>query len=271
MTWDIVLVAFALIGGWFSIQFGWWRPTVAYRFPRILMYHMVTNHKPRARFNKLRVAPEEFSRQMHWLATNGWQFRFMSELESASGEKNVFLTFDDGYRDNLLVADPILRECGAKATLFLVADRHDRDWSSAKKSHHDDGELMHEPKLLDEDVKHMLESGRWEIGGHTLTHGNLANANERTRRIEIGESKSQLEDAFSTSVDSFAYPFGIFSGEDLHTVRSSGYACAVTTEQGIPKDFSAQRFSLPRVKISGNDGMFAFRLRMRTGKCRLRS
>ena len=95
------------------------------------------------------------------------------------------LTFDDGFRDNYLAAHPLLVKYGAKATLFLVVDRFDRDWSTAKKAHHDSGELLREEKLRDAELRKMLDSGLWELGAHTLTHALL-----RTFRIPTGGTRS---------------------------------------------------------------------------------
>ena len=41
--------------------------------------------------------------------------------------------FDDGYEDNFTNAFPILKKYNAKATIYIVVDRHDREWSSKKK------------------------------------------------------------------------------------------------------------------------------------------
>lgn len=267
MNW-IVIGGAAVAALVVSSQYAWWRPTVNYAIPRILMYHMISRQKPKARFNKLRVDPAEFERQIRWLREDGWKFLLMSEIDASSSRKCVALTFDDGYRDNLLIADPILEKYGARATLYLVVDRHNRDWSKSKKIHHSDGELMSEPKLLDADISQMLSSGRWELGAHTITHANLRTASPNERATEILESKSDLEDCFGTSVSSFAYPFGIFGQEDIETVDRAGYHTAVTTEQGISRDFARERLSLRRVKVGGHDGLLSFKLRMRTGKCK---
>lgn len=269
MNW--ILFLFALVAGFaVSYQYAWWRPTVTYGAPRILMYHMISRQKPKARFNKLRVDPSEFERQLRWLRDDGWKFLLMSEIDSSTHRKCVAITFDDGYRDNLLVADPILKKYGARATLYLVVDRHDRDWSKSKKLHHADGELMNEPKLLDADVHEMLDSGRWELGAHTNTHANLETVSPHQRTDEIQSSKLELEDLFRTEVTSFAYPFGIFGREDVDAVDAAGYRTAVTTEQGITRDIVNDRLELRRVKVGGHDGLLSFRLRMRTGKCRWR-
>lgn len=232
------------------------------------MYHMISRQKPKARFNKLRVDPAEFERQVQWLRDDGWKFLLMSEIDNSTERKCVALTFDDGYRDNFLIADPILKKYQARATLYLVVDRHDRDWSKSKKAHHSSGELMSEPKLLDEDVREMLHSGRWELGAHTKTHANLLSVSPGQRTAEIQESKLVLEEQFQTSVCSFAYPFGIFDREDVDTVDAAGYQTAVTTRHGISRDLENDRLELHRVKVGGHDGLLSFKLRMRTGKCK---
>ena len=129
---------------------------------------------------------------------------------------------------------------------------------------------MNEPKLLDADINQMLHSGRWELGAHTRTHAVLSSLGSVQRRAEIEESKRDVEERFHTSVSSFAYPFGIFEPEDVDMVDQAGYRTAVTTMQGISRDFDKERLELRRVKVGGHDGLLSFRLRMRTGKCRWR-
>jgi peptidoglycan/xylan/chitin deacetylase (PgdA/CDA1 family) len=252
----------------FSRRYAWWRATVDYRRPRILMYHMVCEPRPGAQFNKLRVPPARFEEQLRWLRDRGWHFAPMSALEEpgALPPHTVVLTFDDGYQDNLLNADPLLEKYGACATLYLVEDRFDRDWSSDKKAHHDSGELMREPKLSDAQLEAMLASGRWELGGHTRTHANLSKLDAAARRQEIAGSRERLRARFGVALSSFAYPFGIYGPEDVEAAREAGFRTAVTTQEGIAEDLVAEALELPRVKVSGRDNLFAFRLRLRTGR-----
>ncbi len=256
------LVAFAVV----SFRYAWWRPRVPDEHPRVLMYHMVREAIPGTRFNKLRVPPAKFAQQLAWLKQHGWHFAFLSEL--GQGElppRTVAITFDDGYRDNLL-ADPILAEHGAKATLFLVEDRHNVDWSVARKAHHDEGELMREEKLTDPEVMQMLASGRWELGAHTVSHAPLPSLDEGRKRAEIVGGREALEGKFSARVQSLAYPFGLFDDRDVALTREAGYSFAVTTEPGISRNLGAEALRLKRVKVSGTEGMLAFALRMRTGR-----
>ena len=271
------IAAGALAAGfalWFSCRYAWWRPPVDYRHPRILMYHMISEPRRGGRFNKLRVPAREFERQLAWLVDHGWQFVFLSELAELApaaaaaplARKTVALTFDDGYRDNYLAAHPLLVKYQAKATLFLVVDRFDRDWSITKKAHHDGGELAAEEKLSNTEVCDMLASGVWELGAHTLTHALLPSLDATDKQREIAGAKASLGETFGVDVESFAYPFGIFDEDDVALARQAGFALAVTTEAGISTDVAADALQLPRVKVSGKEGILGFRTRLRTGR-----
>ncbi len=251
-----------------SYKYAWWKPAVDWKRPRVLMYHMVREHIDGAKFNKLRVKPEEFEKQVAWMKAEGFHFVTMHELQQNWGrhpEKTVAITFDDGYLDNLENAYPILEKYQAKATIYVVVDRHDRDWSTYKKAHHNSGELAREPKLSDEQIKQLAQSGWVEIGSHTLTHANLDKLDDAACLFELTESKKQLEQLIDTSVSSFAYPFGIYSDRDVRMAKEAGYSNAVTTKEGIDET-SLDFMQLQRIKISGKDSMFAVKLRMKLGK-----
>lgn len=260
------LVLFAL---WFSFRYRWWSGAVDYGRPRILMYHMIRDPVPGTRFNGLRVAPDQFARQLAWLRANGWSFMTLNELTRLGAsvpEKSVVLTFDDGYADNFTNALPIMRQYGAKGTLFLVDQREHNDWSTKKKAHHDSGELAEEPKLSDEQVRELLASGMFELGAHTFTHPNLPTLGEQERAREIIDIKAHFEARYGVPVTSFAYPFGIFDATDVALAGKAGYTAAVTTNPGIDAAFWLNPLELSRVKISGKEGLFAFKIRIKTGK-----
>ncbi len=252
---------------WFSLRYAWWRPACDWRYPRVLMYHMVREHRPCTRFNKLRVTPAAFSQQVRWLAANGFTFVFASQLFSGESlpERSVCLTFDDGYEDNLTNAAPVLAECGARATLYLVTDRSG-GWSSKKKAHHADDELAAEPKLTDDQVREMLASGRWELGGHTETHANLATLSDEDARREISAARDTFLNRFQTQLATFAYPFGIYRPEHASMAAECGFSGAVTTEPGIAAWPYSTPLEVPRIKVSGKDNLLAFKLRMRGGR-----
>lgn len=269
-----MLLAGSAIGltGWFSHRYAWWRPAVDWRHPRVLMYHMVSEHRDGARFNKLRVRPVEFERQLDWLDRHDFTFVFASQLYSDDPlpERTVCITFDDGYEDNLTAADPVLARHNARATLYLVTDRS-QGWSSRKKAHHSDDELLSEPKLSDDQVRALLNTGRWELGGHTETHANLCAVDDSAAQAEITGARDGFPERFGVVPETFAYPFGLYGPQHVEMVADAGFSGAVTTDAGI-SDWPLRRpFETRRIKVSGQDGLLAFILRMRGGRRGLRS
>lgn len=266
-----MIPAALLIAGvlWFSLHYAWWRPAVDRRFPRILMYHMIADKRRGARFNGLRVAPHMFERQLRWLSEHGWHSFTVSELvqqAAALPEKSFAITFDDGYADNLYRALPLLQKYRCKATLYLVVERHGRDWSAQRKPYHDEGELGREAKLSDAQVQQLLDSGCIELGSHSLTHANFEHLDAAAARRELADSKRELERRFGCPVNSFAWPFGLYRPEQVALVQASGYSSAVTTREAIVDPLGWNPLELPRVKISGKDNWLAFLLRMRSGR-----
>lgn len=252
-----------------SARYCWWKTVLSEDLPRVLMYHMVSPYDSSKKHRGLRVDPEMFERQIAWLAKEGWGFVTMSELSEGGfrGRKRVAITFDDGYEDNLLNALPVLQKYGAKATLYLVVDRFGNDWSVKKKAHHNSGELAAEPKLDDAQVEQLLKSGLFELGGHTLTHCHLPSTSAEDKFHEISQCRSALQETFNVPVTSFAYPFGVFEDEDVELVRDAGFTNAVTTNEGIDSapDAGLDPWRLRRIKVSGKDNFWAFRIRMRIG------
>ncbi len=179
--------------------------------------------------------------------------------------KSIAITFDDGYEDNFTNAFLILKKYNVKATIYIVLDRHDREWSSKRKEKNNNGELKNEPKLLDEQITELINSGLIEIGSHTITHDNLPTLNSENKTIEIYDSKIKIEEKFKIKCNSFCYPFGLYDIEDLKIVKLSGYTNATTTQKGINNLAKSNLLELKRITISGKDNMTAFKIKLKRG------
>ena len=267
----VVLVLLCLALLYFSVRYAWWRPATSYDYPRILMYHMIRDSIPKAKFNGLRVLPSMFERQLQFLTENDWSFYTVTELYELAekGEvpsKSVAITFDDGYEDNFINAFPLIKKYNAKATIYLVVDRHDRDWSGKRKEKNQGAGLLLEPKLSDAQVKEMLASGLIEIGSHTLTHDNLVSLDALAKRKEIQESRDKIRSEFGIDCEAFCYPFGLYEPEDVEIAKEAGYKTATTVSSGIDSELIDKPFELSRITISGKDSFYAFSQKMRMGK-----
>lgn len=97
------------------------RPGGPRQGPAILMYHRVA--APRFDPWDLAVSPDRFEAQLAWLAASRTVLpmdAFVAGLKAGTLPADAAaITFDDGYRDNLLVAAPLLARHGLPATLFV--------------------------------------------------------------------------------------------------------------------------------------------------------
>lgn len=252
----------------FVYKYAIFAPSTPYNQPRILMYHMIAPHKDRAQFNGLRVSPEMFEKQLHYLFSHGWHSYTMSELiqyRDSLPKKSFVLTFDDGYLDNYTNALPLLKKYHFKATLYLVVNRHNNEWSIHRKKNHNTGELRKEPKLEDPQILEMIESGCFEIGIHTMNHLNFLSLSPEETTYEIKKAKQIVESKFDITCYSFSYPFGLYKEKDWLVVRDAGFTNATTTQKGISKLEVSNLFLLKRITISGKDSFLAFRLKLKRG------
>ena len=156
-----------------------------------------------------------------------------------------------------------IKKYNACATLYLVIDRHQNDWSAKKNPKHNKGDLAKKSKLSDEQVQEMVTSGIFELGGHTYSHPFLPNLSAEDKKHEMISSKSFLETKFNTNISSFAYPFGIYSSADVDIIKASNFISAVTTNEGVASSDSI--YELKRIKASGKDNFLTFKLRVLKG------
>lgn len=115
-----------------------------------------------------------------------------------------------------------------------------------------EGEFSDRFRFLSADEVRGLAQSGVEIGSHTKAHPILAAAEVEQARIEIRESKAELERVLGHTVQAFAYPFGApgldFKPRDEGLVRESGYRLAFASQGGYVSRAS-NRFALPRTGI----------------------
>jgi peptidoglycan/xylan/chitin deacetylase (PgdA/CDA1 family) len=256
----------------------------------ILMYHSISSGRPDP-WN-LCVAPDLFAAQAEVIAER-FSVVSLTELRRAqtAGERlgrAVAITFDDGYRDNLLAAKPILEKHGLPATVFVTTGYLDSDrdfwWDeleafcavagvASRELWEDLQALTHEERLERLDVLwasiqtprparslpltsaelvRLGDGGLVALGAHTVTHPHLSSLPVPVQRHEIEASKTCLSDISGRPVLDFSYPHGDFSPETRALVQSAGFEAACTTH-ATPVTHAADRFELPRIQVGNWD------------------
>lgn len=114
-----------------------------------------------------------------------------------------------------------------------------------------DFETAHDRIILNwKQVQEMIHLGM-TIGGHTLTHLNLPNAEPADARMEIVECKSLLEARVGEEVLHFSYPnsgpYRYFTESIREMVQQAGYHSAATSSQGFVGT-GADCFAMHRVR-----------------------
>lgn len=151
------------------------------------------------------MSPAAFRAQVeHVLAAGLHPVRLDAALDllAAPVERRcVCVTFDDGYRDNLEQAVPVLRELGVPATIFVPTAVIDGT------AGYDDP-----PAAMSwDEIVGMVREGLVYVQSHTLTHPRLPHVDETRARAEIADSKAALEARVGYEVTSFCYPAGLWA------------------------------------------------------------
>ena len=196
---------------------------------RVLMYHKVSR-----RFRPgLSVRTASFRRQQQFLAEH-FNVISLDEVEAYLDAHKplpanaVLLTFDDGYRNNLSEAYPILKEFGHSAVIFIPTD-----YIGGRTLYHDRHLLNPDPVLGWNEIKSVQDV--FEVGSHGCSHRSLRGLAPEEVRREVCSSKQILENLLGIQVRAFAYPNGSASDIDQTTekiVSEAGYRFCFTTLAG---------------------------------------
>jgi peptidoglycan/xylan/chitin deacetylase (PgdA/CDA1 family) len=196
----------------------------------ILMYHQIDVPPPRGTsLRGLIVAPNSFARQMVMLRLMGYRGLSMRDLEPyLRGEqqgKVVGVTFDDGYQNNLVHALPALLANGFTATCYGVSSMvgGTNAW--------DIGKVEQKRLMTAEEWRAWYRAGM-DVGSHTQTHSNLTQLSGQDARLQIVQSKDELQQMVGAEVRHFCYPYGWFESEHQEMVRTAGYVTATSTRRG---------------------------------------
>jgi len=288
------------------------------------MYHgVVPRRQGPAAFGDLFISQDDFARQMRHLQR---AFRVLAldealDVMAAHGrfpDRAVLLTFDDGYRNTLITALPILQALRLPATVFVVPgliDRGESLWfdglrvlvaQGALRSRHLElgegiildgrtradpertfaevaqrimtlpcgpservveriGELVGDDGLMERHPEFALAG--WEewrqavaghlvtVGSHGLLHSNLLSLDPQGRLEELRQSKRRIEEILGSTCRALAYPYGAWDHALADAAREAGYACAMTTDEGL-NDAGDDPLTLCRT-MSGDQGHVA--------------
>jgi len=221
----------------------------------VLMYHHVAPDRE--------VTPKGFDAQLSFLKREGFSCASLEELrlhlegKKLLPDRKVALTFDDGYADNWLCAQPLLAKYGFKAVVFITTERINAAPAGARVQNCPSDTISDErgPSgfLSWEELKLMRESGAFEIGSHTHTHNNFRkNAPWQSIKEELALSKKLISEKLGFTPESIAWPWGAYEQNFVEEAKACGYAMAFTTVPGSNRP-GTDPLRIRRFKIRNED------------------
>jgi peptidoglycan-N-acetylglucosamine deacetylase len=195
------------------------RSTPTYGVP-VLVYHGIGGSTTDTADKRFTVSRTDFAWQMRSLEKAGYHAITTGQLAAylKSGDatqlpsKPVLITFDDGREDAMLQADPILRDTGMKATMFVIGE----DAEASSFYYADWGQLSS-----------YASNGRWElenhtfglhhyqvVGGHPLSDlvhlkpGETLTAYAERVGSDIARDTRAIDQHSPDHATAFAYPYG---------------------------------------------------------------
>jgi peptidoglycan/xylan/chitin deacetylase (PgdA/CDA1 family) len=177
-----------------------------------------------------------FRDQMQLLQREGWKGVSVGAATTAFSQKTVAITFDDGMETDLLLAAPILRECGFGATFYVTAG-----WTG-------------QPGYLSESQLRELSALGFEIGSHSMTHAYLTDLDDAALRREMVDSKLRLEQIIGKPVEHFSCPGGRYDSRVAKIARAAGYRTVATSDIRM-NNAAPNPFELGRIAIMRNTSL----------------
>jgi peptidoglycan/xylan/chitin deacetylase (PgdA/CDA1 family) len=223
--------------------------------PSILMYHSIADNSD----DPYTVTISAFREQLFWLTEYGFSVVPLSFLLQSIKTRNykklikkVVITFDDGYKDFVTNALPILLDHRAPATVFLVTDMlgGSASWN----------ELGTNVRLMSEDEVRYIKAQGISLGSHSATHANLTLLDDEDLHRQLRDSHERLS-CLGESFYAFSYPWGQWSSQSMNAVKASGYECAVAVG-GQMRLTAENTYLLPRITMRGDTSLKSFRLNL---------
>lgn len=123
------------------------------------------------------------------------------------------------------------------------------------------GELKND-LWLDEQIASLIDSGLIEIGSANNYTCNLPTLSIENKRVEIGDSKTKIEERFKIKCNSFLLSFWFIWQRRCKNCKEFGYTNA-TEQKGIDDLSKSDLFELKRITVSGKDSLIAFKIKLK--------
>lgn len=202
---------------------------------RVLGYHAVGTELPGDPYG-LSVDPELFARQMELVSSGRFGRPVSLDGAKLDAGAEICVSFDDGYRDTLTTAAPILARLSLPFAVCVTPGLIDAG----------------RPHLSWPELKELSQVPGCEIGAHGLTHARLDALDDAALSRELAQSRRRLEDAIGRPVTVMTWPHGAASRRTADAARAAGFTRAACSLYGLNEP-ERDPMLLKRVEVTGFD------------------
>jgi peptidoglycan/xylan/chitin deacetylase (PgdA/CDA1 family) len=210
-------------------------PILAQQEIPILVYHSIAEYTGQGS-EELFVTPKNFEGQMDYLRKSGFTPLTFEQWQNIHQvNKPIFITFDDGYKNNLnaLKVFEKLQTSNFKpiGTVFVISD------------------FINRPnRLSNKDLRAMANSGLFSIQSHTATHPDLTKITDYV--YELKGSKDKISQITGKPVIAISYPYGNFNDKVIaETKKYYSFGLTTTPAKYSEKENENELLLLPRIYI----------------------
>jgi peptidoglycan/xylan/chitin deacetylase (PgdA/CDA1 family) len=173
---------------------------------------------------------------------------------SPKNGKAVVITFDDGYASYMEYAFPLFREYGFHSAINVIG-------SLAGTFLREGG---NRPMLAWDEYRHLLRSGRVDIGCHThglhsAGHKGALGASVETLRQDLRTFREVLRRETGESTEILAWPFGLYDANRISIARKEGFRYLLTSREASFQG-SGDISEIPRRNIDNLYDIESFRI-----------
>ena len=210
----------------------------------ILCYHSIDNSN-----SYISNTPKQLEEHLSFLIDRGYRFASLAKLathlmrySNGNEPRLASITFDDGYRNNVEVALPILEQYKCPATFFITTG-----WVGSRLGRYF-SELPDLPLMARKDWEVLARHPLVTLGAHSHTHPRLAQLAPEDVENELITCKHVLEEVTRYPITSVAYPHGSVSPMVVSVARRIGFQTGCTIQPRFTGNVP-EPFLLPRVRV----------------------
>jgi uncharacterized protein YjdB len=153
----------------------------------------------------------------------------------------LMFTFDDGAREHLIIAAPILAEKGFEGTAYVGENIEAQYWSAAGK-------------MTEADLEELYSTYGWDLANHSANHRWLGNRTDAATILAFQEDYLAnqnwlLANGWTRGAYQVAYAGGSYNDQLIESLKAIGVQTARTSQYGVITNPISDYYKLKTINV----------------------